>query len=71
MKKSSHLVVIQSQYDVAHENGVFFQDENESLEEDGDGANICSSRGVDSWLDSHNHWKKGKDKTPSTIYERI
>ena len=25
MKKSSHLVVIQSQYDVAHENGFFFR----------------------------------------------
>ena len=30
-----------------------FQDEDEGVAEDGDGASVCSQRGDDSWLDPH------------------
>ena len=35
-----------------------FQDEDEGVEDDGDGASVCPQRGNDSWLDprrNHNH----------------
>ena len=32
---------------------LLFQDEDEGVEEDGDGASVCSQRGDDSWLDPH------------------